>query len=312
MNKLYNLLVFSVLPSRSLWVLSLVFFFLMACQKEAPVRPTADYIYPINEGNDDNNGQIADIDLSNWKVTLPIPRADGKPLEVSPPEILNYANNSTLKQFMYNDSSDGALVFYTYPGVTTTNTSYSRTELREQMLAGSNSINWTFIEGGRMKGTLSVPEISKDSEGDFHRTIIMQIHGRLTNQQRDLIGQSDNNAPPVLKIYWQDNKIYVKTKELKDTTASYEVMLETDAWKDDDGKIFAREVGTEQFTLEVVASDGKLTVSLDDAETFVYDNVHMQKWNVFENYFKAGNYLGTRDVGSYARVNYYSLEVSHD
>ena len=47
------------------------------------------------------------INLSNWKVTLPI----GNPTEVKPPAILDYANNELLKEFMYNDSTDGALVF---------------------------------------------------------------------------------------------------------------------------------------------------------------------------------------------------------
>ncbi|MBT8190395.1 MAG: polysaccharide lyase family 7 protein, partial [Bacteroidia bacterium] len=55
---------------------------------------------------------IPDIDLSHWKVTLPI----GNPSEVKPPEILDYANNELLQKYMYNDSLDGSLVFYTYPG----------------------------------------------------------------------------------------------------------------------------------------------------------------------------------------------------
>ena len=38
----------------------------------------------------------------------------------------------------------------------------------------------------------------------------------------------------------------------------------------------------------------------------------MQKWGVFENYFKAGNYLGTNDSGAFARVKYYNLELSDD
>ena len=32
---------------------------------------------------------------------------------------------------------------------------------------------------------------------------------------------------------------------------------------------------------------------------------------IFENYFKAGNYFQSRDEGAFARVNYYSLEVTH-
>ena len=252
------------------------------------------------------------IDLNNWKVTLPVPRSDGKPTEVEPPEILNYPTNGTLLPFMYNDSTDGSLVFYTYPGSTTTNSSYSRTELREQLVPGSNSTNWTFEEGGTMKGTLSVPEISTKSNGNPHRTMIMQIHGRLTNEQRDLIGEDDNNAPPVLKIYWQDNKIYVRTKELKDLDDTYEETLSTSAWTDDDGRFFSREVGTEKFVLEVVASEGKMIVTLDDEESFVYESIHMEKWGVFENYFKAGNYLQTTDEGAFARVKYYDLLLTHE
>lgn len=247
------------------------------------------------------------IDLNNWKVTLPI----GNPTEIKPPEILGYPTNDLLKEFMYNDSTDGSLVFYTYPGSTTRNSSYSRTELREQMVPGSNTTNWTFEEGGRMKGTLKLDDISVDSDGKNHRTMVMQIHGRLTNAQRDLIGEDDNNAPPMLKIYWEKERIRVKTKELKDVNASTTEMLHTDAWTDDDGHNFNTIVGRDEFTLEVIASEGRMEVILNDSESKVYEGIHMEKWGIFENYFKAGNYLQTIDQGAFSRVKYYDLEVSH-
>lgn len=251
---------------------------------------------------------LPDIDLNNWKVTLPI----GNPTEVHPPEILDYATNQTLLPFMYNDSTDGSLVFYTYPGASTANSSYSRTELREQLVPGSNNTNWTFAQGGQMKGILALDDASKDAAGNYHRTIIMQIHGRLTDEQRDLIGEDDNNAPPVLKIYWVNGTIRVKTKELKNINASYEEMLSVDAWMDDDGRNFSKKVDlAEKFTLEIKASEGRLEVIMDGEESFVYEGIHMQKWGVFENYFKAGNYLVSKDDGSYARVKYYDLTVSH-
>ena len=185
----------------------------VGCSKKGIEATPGEIIPPVVEDQlvEGVDYFLPHIDLNNWKVTLPI----GNPTEVEPPAILDYANNAMLKEFMYNDSTDGSLVFYTYPGASTQNSSYSRTELREQMVPGSNSTNWTFAQGGRMKGTLSVPEISKDATGKPHRTMIMQIHGRLTNAQRDLIGASDNNAPPVLKIYWDNGKIRVKTKKLK-------------------------------------------------------------------------------------------------
>jgi hypothetical protein len=299
---------------QSLFVLPIVWIFMLsACEKALPVGPSPTGGSSGNNNEPPSNTYILpDIDLSNWKVTLPIPRSDGKPIEVEPPAILDYASDPVLKPFMYNDSSDGSLVFYTYPGASTTNSSYSRTELREQMTPGSNDDNWTFSEGGEIHGLLSVPDISQESDGDYHRTIIMQIHGRLTDAQKNLIGEDDNNAPPVLKIYWRDNRVYVLTKEMKDTTDTYEESLSTDAWTDSPGKYFTRVVGTDTFSLDVIASEGRLEVKLGGNETFVYEGVHMDRWGVFENYFKAGNYLGTKDDGAFAKVKYYELEVSHD
>jgi hypothetical protein len=256
--------------------------------------------------------KLPDIDLSNWKVTIPVANEKGKPYEVEAPEILDYANNEKLKTYMYNDSTKGALVFYAHPTSSTTkNTKYSRSELREQMVPGDNNTNWTFKEGGVMKGKLAMEEVSRDKNGKYHRVIIMQIHGRLTNEQRDLIGEDDNNAPPMLKIYWDKGKIRVKTKVLKNLNLTKTEMLHEDAWGNDEGFNFEQEVGFRKFTLEVQVSEGKMVIILNNSEFKVYENVHMSKWGIFENYFKAGNYFQTRDEDAFARVKYYNLEVKH-
>ncbi len=254
-----------------------------------------------------------DIDLSNWKVTIPASRPDdpSKPLEVAPPDILDFESNEALKPYFYKDPKDGALVFYANPAKTTRNTKYSRSELREQMEPGNNNVNWTFAQGGVMRGTLSVPEVSKDKKGEFHRVIIMQIHGRLTNEQRDLIGEDDNNAPPILKIYWDNGKVRVKTKVLKDANSSDVEILHEQAWGDDKGRNFEEVVDHHKFTLEVKVADGIMAISLNDKETFYYYGNDINKWGVFENYFKAGNYFQSRDPGSFAKVKYYQLEVTH-
>ena len=156
-----------------------------------------------------------------------------------------------------------------------------------------------------------VDKVSKDASGEFHRVIIMQIHGRLNDEQRDLIGQKDNNAPPMLKIYWDKGKIRVKTKLLKNLNATVPELLHEDAWDNDDGFNFEEDVGFRKFTLEVKVSEGKMVIVLNGNEFKVYENIHMRKWGVFENYFKAGNYFQSRDKGAYAKVRYYELEVSH-
>ena len=251
------------------------------------------------------------IDLTHWKVTIPTPRSDGKAMEVSPPEIFNYPKIEALKDFMYPDSTDGSIVFHAYPGATTSNTKYSRSELREQMVSGSNSTNWTFKEGGYMKVRMSIPEVSKDSKGKEHRIIIAQIHGRLTNEQKKLIGQKDNNAPPILKVYYDKGKIRVKTKILKNLNAPDAEILHKDAWGDDDGYNFEAKVDRKKFTLEVIVSDGELEVRLNGFQKAVYKSESIKRWGIFENYFKVGNYFQSRDKGAYGKVKIYELEVSH-
>ena len=256
--------------------------------------------------------KLPKIDLNHWKVTLPVTNDKGKPYEIEPPEILDFASNEIAKPYMYIDSTKGAIVFHAMPTESTTkNTKYTRSELREQMVPGENNVNWTFNDGAYMYGKLQMGEVSRDNDGKYHRVIIMQIHGRLTNEQRDLIGEDDNNAPPILKIYWDKGKIRVKTKILKNLNAKVPEILHEDAWDDDEGFNFEQEVGFRKFTLEIKVSDGKMVVILNGNEYKVYENIHMRKWGVFENYFKAGNYFQTRDKGAYAKVRYYELEVSH-
>ena len=256
--------------------------------------------------------KLPEIDLSNWKVTIPEGSGKGGAISVAPPEILNYATNEVLKPYMYNDSTKGALTFYAYPSTATTaNTKYSRSELREQMVPGDDNVNWTFKQGGTLKAKLSVDDVSRDKNGKYHKVIILQIHGRLTNDQKELIKQKDNNAPPVLKIYWQNGKIRVKTKKLKYTDVNAIGILHEEAWTDDEGFNFEEEVGFGKFQIEVKVTDGKMVVSLNKTEFAVYDDFNMKRWGVFENYFKAGNYFQSRDEGSFAKISFYELEVKH-
>lgn len=301
-----------ILHSVKLTGLSILGFITVSCQgEEDPIVPVIEKqpieSNPVEETPEEITYLLPDIDLSHWKVTLPI----GNPTEVYPPEILNYGESDLLKPFMFNDSIDGSLVFYTYPGASTANSSYSRSELRELMDPNDFSKNWTFEEGGRMKGTLALDDISKESDGDYHRTIVMQIHGRLSNDQRDMIGAKDNNAPPILKIYWYKGYVRVKSKYLKNKDATVQEMLHTDAWGDDAGFNFDSYVGFDPFTLEIIASSGKMEIILNESESYVIENEDMEKWGVFENYFKAGNYLSSKDEGAFAKVKYYQLEVQH-
>ena len=256
------------------------------------------------------------IDLSHWTVTVPAedPDRPGKPYNVGFPKIMDYPNIDPLKKYMYDEdtSNSSSLAFYAFPsGTSTANSKYSRSELRETMVPGNNNVNWTFAQGGKLKGTFAVEKISKETDGKYSRVIIAQIHGRLTNKQKALIGQKDNNAAPILKIYWDKGKIRVKTKVLKNLDASLKEMLPHDAWGDDEGRNFAEKVMFNKFDLEIIVSDGRMEVILNGKESFVYDDIHIKKWGVFENYFKAGNYFQSKNPEAFAVVNIYALQASH-
>ena len=98
---------------------------------------------------------------------------------------------------------------------------------------------------------------------------------------------------------------------MKNINATIPEILHEDAWDDDEGFNFEQKVGFSKFTLEVKVSEGKMVIVLNNNEFKVYENIHMEKWGVFENYFKAGNYFQTRDEGAFSKVRYYELSVSH-
>ncbi len=256
--------------------------------------------------------KYANIDFNHWKVTLPIPRSDtdSRPLEIKPPEILNYRNIDLLQEFMYDDTTDQSIVFFTRPGSTTANSNYSRTELREQMTPGSNDTNWTFPQGGTLEATLKMNRVSGNT-GQLDRVIVLQIHGRLTDEQRDMIEEDDHNAPPVLKIYWDNGRINVRRKVLVDESVDDVNILRTSSWTDE-SHWFQKEVGFDPFQIKIIASDGRLEVDLvGEDESFAFQDIHTEKWNVFENYFKAGTYLISTHEQSFAEVKFYDLVVQH-
>lgn len=247
-----------------------------------------------------------DINLSHWKLTLPIDvNKDGKPDEYKPTLLNKLRSTNDLKPFFYEEG--GKMVFFCSvagSNATTQNSKYPRSELREQIVPGKNNVNWTMEQGGKMFGRLQVSRISPG-----HRTIVMQIHGRLSKEQKDLLGSRDNDAPPLLKIYHEKGRIRVARKVMVDSTTTGEDLLPKKSWRDGEKFYFEEPVGYQPFNLEVIASKGRLEVKLN-GKSKIFEDKSMQRWD-FENYFKAGNYLQTLDPNGFAEVKYHSLSVKH-
>ncbi|WP_445748507.1 polysaccharide lyase family 7 protein [Polaribacter sp.] len=260
--------------------------------------------------------KFADINFSNWKVTLPVDENNnGSPDEYQPNQLVNggYRNITAVKPFMYDDVLDKSIVFYTFPSTTTSNSSFSRTELRELINPTNSKINWTIDTGGEMKGRLKMMEISKDnatSSRVFHRTIFMQIHGVISISDMNSYGFSSNNGPPLLKMYWEEGYVWAFKKSLVNETSSGTSLLNTSSsiWKDE--KINMGYVGFDEFEFRIKASKGKLELQLNNESPYIYEDISLAKWP-FENYFKAGNYLQTTNLEAFAKVKYYSLTITH-
>ncbi len=297
---------------------TIVIVFLATCcdKNEELTRPSADSLDGNNTNNDNDPDSVyADINFSNWKVTLPTDENNnGSPDEYQPHQLVNYGYQTieAVRSFMYDDTEDTSLVFYTYPDVSTTNSSYSRTELRELINPNNSRENWTLLEGGEMTGRLKIQEVSKNNQSsdDYHKVIVMQIHGIISQEDMDTYSFSGNNGPPLIKIYWKDGYIWCHKKSLVNETTNgldlYDVYGDT--WSDI--KINLGYVGYDAFDFRITASDAKIEVQLNDNLSYVYQDISLDKWP-FENYFKAGNYLTTTHDNAYSYVKYYNLEITH-
>lgn len=105
-----------------------------------------DVPFPLPSGD-----QTSPIDLTNWKVTLPIPRLDSeKALEISQPDLETYRDEWF---FVEGD----ALVFIApVEGATTSGSGYPRSELREMINDGQDRASWSTLGTHILEGVISI------------------------------------------------------------------------------------------------------------------------------------------------------------
>ncbi|QQS60856.1 MAG: polysaccharide lyase family 7 protein [Candidatus Moraniibacteriota bacterium] len=86
------------------------------------------------------------INLSNWKITLPIgtEKKPKYPLEIRQPELNEYRLDPW---FSLTPEKDGVVFRAPVNAPTTGNTKYARSELREMKDGGKNSASWSSTEG---------------------------------------------------------------------------------------------------------------------------------------------------------------------
>lgn len=298
----------------SIYAVLFSLFLCFSCSEKESDMPTInDDVEEETEGTETTT--YSDINFSNWKLTLPVDENNnGSPDEYQPDVLVNggYRNIAAITPYMYDDTSDASLVFYTFPASSTTNSSYSRTELRELIDPSNARVNWTLETGGTLRGKLKMMSISEDntSSRQYHSTIVMQIHGIISIADMARLNLTSNNGPPLIKMRWIDGDLWVYKKSLVNEATSGDDLFDvsTSTWVDEKHNMGT--VGFDAFEFSITASAGKIELQLNNEIPYVYEDVSLAKWP-FENYFKAGNYLATTQTSAFSSLKYYNLTVTH-
>ncbi|MDB4181574.1 polysaccharide lyase family 7 protein [Polaribacter sp.] len=298
----------------SMYAVLFSLFLCFSCSEKESDMPTI--IDDVEEETEDTETTTySDINFSNWKLTLPVDENNnGSPDEYQPDVLVNggYRNIAAIAPYMYDDTSDASLVFYTFPASSTTNSSYSRTELRELIDPSNARVNWTLETGGTLRGKLKMMSISEDNttSRQYHSTIVMQIHGIISIADMARLNLTSNNGPPLIKMRWIDGDLWVYKKSLVNEATSGDNLFDvsTSTWVDEKHNMGT--VGFDAFEFSITASAGKIELQLNNETPYVYEDASLAKWP-FENYFKAGNYLATTQTSAFSSLKYYNLTVTH-
>lgn len=131
----------------------------------APTTRTTPPLPPVG------NARVpADIlNLSAWKVTLPI-GSGHDPQEITQPTLAHYAINP---YFMVNAAHTGVVFQANAGGVTTSNSGYPRSELREMTAGGSEEASWSTTSG---TNTMTVREAITHLTVVKPQVTVAQVH----------------------------------------------------------------------------------------------------------------------------------------
>lgn len=111
------------------------------------------------------------LDLGNWKLTLPVDTShSGTPDEILQPELGEY---SVEPYFHLNEKKDGVVFRAHCGGVTTSGSSYPRSELREMKNAGKDLAAWSATSG---KHTMVVRQAILQTPAVKRDVTVAQIH----------------------------------------------------------------------------------------------------------------------------------------
>ncbi|MEV7031952.1 polysaccharide lyase family 7 protein [Streptomyces sp. NPDC093272] len=218
------------------------------------------------------------FDLSVWQLQEPV-GSPGSPTTISSSRL--QGSNGYQDAYFYTDTRDGAMTFWApEKGVTTPNSNYARSELREMNRDGS-AANWSLGGSHRMNATLRVVSVTKN-------VCVGQIH----------LGTGGSSTKPLLELYYHSNG---------------DIVLGTE--NSPSGGQTTRTVGHvsigKTWTYTIAVSGGN-TIDLTVNGSTTHYGIP-SSFNPYKQYFKAGSYnqSSSDSTTNGARVAFYGLTVQH-
>jgi poly(beta-D-mannuronate) lyase len=286
----------------------------------------SDYCVPVALKVTDLNSNAApgsNFELNDWYITLPVDEdGNGKVDTIKEGQLVAGYEH---KQYFYT-ASDGGMVFVSpISSVTTSGSTYARSELREMLRRGNTDYdtkgvgknNWVFgnssAQGkaggvnGVLRATLAVNNVTMTGQdSQVGRVIVGQIHA--------------NDDEPV-RLYYRKlpghskGSVYFAHEVLNGDDVWYEMIgSRSDAAKDPVDGIALNE----RFSYEIMVNGDQLrVVIMRDGKENVEQVVDMAKsgYGAADQYmyFKAGvyNQNKTGDPSDYVQATFYALENSH-
>jgi len=223
------------------------------------------------------------FDLALWELQLPI-GSTGDPTTISPTQL--EGPSGFQDAYFYTDPTDGAMTFWDpEDGVTTADSSYPRSELRE-MNADGTEANWPIQGTNTLTATLAVIDVPD-------HVCIGQIH----------IGSAieaglASSTKPLLELYYYNTGNI--TLGIEDSPSGSQT----------ENSITDVPLGTRfSYTIQLTG-DGTITLIIDGTTSSF---AMPPSFDGYGEYFKAGDYDQTAgaDAAVGATVKFYALRVTH-
>lgn len=212
------------------------------------------------------------LDLSRWKLTLPITRPGEKlPIEIHQPELSDFEK----PDYFFANNASSSVVFRAYcTNTTTSNSKYPRCELRE-------------MTGHREKAKWST------SDGILHRMTMTQAITAVPPVKKHVVaGQIHDANDDVIMIRLEDRKLFVERNKFGD------VVLDRNY-----------ELGT-KFTVKIDAYDDHIKVSYNDELKMDWEYSNNCCYFKAGCYVQSNTGKGDNPE-SYGEVIIYNLKVEH-